>query len=174
MATTSTCCFNGCSRPVLFHGKCKLHRYRHHCSVPLCMNQAYARRLCVAHGGRRECLSPGCLGNARSRGYCCKHSDINAKTMTIPGGMTRSPRVEQAHKDPVGGRIKAEHVRATAVPVPSSSWKDTTQVDDPTACLNMIEVEAMKFVQCWDDVEIGVIDGFLSDLPMSSVMWCLQ
>ncbi|KAH9109897.1 hypothetical protein LEN26_013911 [Aphanomyces euteiches] len=62
-----------CNLPSVFDGKCSRHRYRLHCQVASCPNQAYARNLCVQHGGKRRCRFDGCHGNARSYGFCCKH-----------------------------------------------------------------------------------------------------
>ncbi|KAF0775811.1 hypothetical protein AaE_000489 [Aphanomyces astaci] len=140
------------------------------------MNQAYARRLCVAHGGRRECLSPGCLGNARSRGYCCKHSDDHHSKVITAGELWTSESPLPARDRCSSSSFPMERRGAPSSPAVAVPPNDNVKAegDDATACLKLIEVEAMKFVQCWDDFEIDVIDGFLSDLPMSSMMWSMQ
>ncbi|KAG9401680.1 hypothetical protein AC1031_009534 [Aphanomyces cochlioides] len=181
----SKCCFGGCTNDAFVLGKCRFHRYRHFCSVDKCMNQAYARRLCVSHGGRRECKTAGCTGNARSRGYCCKHSLGPSSSAT--GHTTQHRRQLMPYQASKQIDSKTSH---SGSPAPSST--DSTSVDERSDSeyetldihhaanqLKLIEVStwtapanAAPLPSCLP-FDVTVVDGFLSEMPMSLV-WSMK
>ncbi|KAF0734427.1 hypothetical protein Ae201684P_018129 [Aphanomyces euteiches] len=179
----SKCCFGGCTNDAFVHGKCRFHRYRHFCSVDKCMNQAYARRLCVSHGGRRECKTAGCTGNARSRGYCCKHS--------LRPSSSATDHTTQ-HRRQLMPCQSSTQINSSGSPAPSSSTDNSTSVDERSDSevetldmhhaanqLKLIEVStwtepdnAAPFPSCLP-FDVTVVDGFLSEMPMS-IVWSLK